>query len=117
MGKFVSEAFKETHNKEWKAMNTTNNDVISVMTAVYSTPQRWQKAIQHLRDAGEIEDSAPRHRQDHERNPSRRAQGMRGRNQAEAVGVGLAPATQDTHSRLPGVLQAVTVDKQFEGSA
>jgi hypothetical protein len=57
MGKFVSEAFKEVHNKEWKSGAKGPGDVISILSASYGTPQRWQKAIQHLREAGEIEDS------------------------------------------------------------
>ncbi len=57
MGKYVSEAFKETHQKAWKASNPNSGDIIENLIGVYSTPARWDKAIQHLREAGRIEDS------------------------------------------------------------
>jgi hypothetical protein len=64
MGKFVSEAFKEVHQKEWKNSKTpTNNDIIGILTANYATEPRWNKAIEHLRDAGtltgELKDIGP----------------------------------------------------------
>jgi hypothetical protein len=58
MGKFVSEAFKEVHKKEWAGSKTpTNNDIIGILAACYGTEPRWNKAIQHLREAGTLEDS------------------------------------------------------------
>lgn len=57
LGKFVSEAYKEVHAKEWKASNPTANDIVGYIIASLKTPARWNKAIQHLREAGLLEDS------------------------------------------------------------
>jgi hypothetical protein len=57
MGKFVSEAFKEVHSAEWKNANPTSRDIMDLLAAEYRTPARWAKAVQHLREAGRIEDS------------------------------------------------------------
>ena len=57
MGKFVSEAFKEKHNKEWKKSNPTARDLVDQLSINLTTEARWQKAIQHLRDNGELEGS------------------------------------------------------------
>lgn len=57
MGKYVSEAFKEVHNKEWKADNQNALGIIELLTANYRTPARWNKSIQHLREAGKLEGS------------------------------------------------------------
>lgn len=54
MGKYVSEAFKEVHSGEWKAANPTRSDIITYLVQMYRTPARWEKAIQHLRDAGKL---------------------------------------------------------------
>lgn len=50
--KYVSEAFKESHNKDWKGRNPNTNDTIANLVAMYRTDARWEKAIQHKRDAG-----------------------------------------------------------------
>lgn len=57
MGKFVSEAFKEVHGREWKVGNPGHNDIIESIVLRHRTPARWEKAIQHLRDAGKLEGS------------------------------------------------------------
>jgi RNA ligase len=57
MGKYVSEAFKEIHGGEWKKNNPSNNEIVEKVALFYKTPARWNKAIQHLREAGAIEDS------------------------------------------------------------
>lgn len=54
MGKFVSEAFKEVHAAEWKKSNPTGGDIIQQLIERYRTPARWAKAVQHLREAGQI---------------------------------------------------------------
>jgi hypothetical protein len=54
IGKFVSEAFKESHSKVWKAENPNNGDVIERLIHDYHSQARWQKAVQHLREAGEL---------------------------------------------------------------
>ncbi len=55
-GKFVSEAFKEVHRKAWGESNPSNKDVINRLADEYRTPARWNKSIQHLRDAGRLVD-------------------------------------------------------------
>lgn len=55
MGKFVSEAFKEVHAKEWRAANPNKKDIVETIIEAYRTPARWNKAIQHLREAGVLE--------------------------------------------------------------
>ncbi len=57
--KFVSEAFKETHSKEWKGANPNTNDIIANIVAMYRTDARWEKSVQHLREAGML-DGSPR---------------------------------------------------------
>jgi hypothetical protein len=57
MGKFVSERFKEVHRREWSKSNPSNSDIINQLVSMYKAEGRWLKAIQHLREAGELEDS------------------------------------------------------------
>lgn len=57
MGKFVSEAFKEIHQGEWKKDNPTTRDVVEAIVDSVRTPARWNKAIQHLKEAGKLEGS------------------------------------------------------------
>lgn len=57
MGKFVSEAFKEVHGGEWRSANPTQGDILAQIVDAYRTPARWAKAVQHLREAGQITDS------------------------------------------------------------
>lgn len=59
MGKYVSEEFKEIHRREWRGSNPTKGDVIQVLASALTSEARWNKAIQHLREAGELE-SSPR---------------------------------------------------------
>ena len=56
-GKYVSEKFKEVHAKEWKNQNPGGGDIVDLLTARYRSEARWMKAVQHLRERGEIEDS------------------------------------------------------------
>lgn len=53
MGKYVSEDFKEAHklNPDWKP----KNEFLEELANNYRTPARWAKAVQHLRDAGQLE--------------------------------------------------------------
>jgi hypothetical protein len=55
MGKYVSEAFKEKHKVAWKEGNPGGNDILQNLIAQLKTEARWKKAVQHLRDAGELE--------------------------------------------------------------
>lgn len=57
MGKFVSESFKEVHAAEWKAANPSKTDIVDRLIDTLRTPARWNKAIQHLREAGKLEES------------------------------------------------------------
>lgn len=50
-GKYVTEEFKEVHHKNWKAENT-NKGQLEVAISQYRNESRWNKAVQHLRDAG-----------------------------------------------------------------
>lgn len=50
-GKFVTEEFKEVHNKDWKKLNTGKGR-LEVMKSQYKSEARWKKAIQHLKEAG-----------------------------------------------------------------
>ena len=54
MGKFVSEAFKEVHRKEWKGSNPKSKDIIQQIGDAHKTEARWLKAIQHLKEKGEF---------------------------------------------------------------
>lgn len=58
MGKWVREEFKEIHRGAWKAANPSKSDLIEAMVKVYRSEARWEKAVQHLRDAGLLQ-SAP----------------------------------------------------------
>jgi hypothetical protein len=55
MGKWVSEAFKEKHTTEWKKNNPGQNDLISNIVAIYKHENRWEKAVQHLKEIGKLE--------------------------------------------------------------
>lgn len=55
LGKFVSEAFKEVHNREWKATNSSRMDIVQYLIESLKTPARWNKAVQHLTERGELE--------------------------------------------------------------
>lgn len=57
MGKHVSEAFKEVHQKDWKERNPVGKDTIGALISAYKSHARWEKAIQHLRERGELTDS------------------------------------------------------------
>ena len=54
MGKYVSESFKEIHQSSWKASNPGRGDVIRNLTVQLRTEARWEKAVQHLTEAGAI---------------------------------------------------------------
>ncbi len=57
IGKYVSEKFKEIHGKEWKKSNPKTVDILSDLITIYRHENRWEKAVQHLRDAGTLENS------------------------------------------------------------
>jgi len=55
MAKLVSEDFKERHGSDWKKRNPSRKDFILDLTEGLANEARWMKAVQHLREAGEIE--------------------------------------------------------------
>ena len=57
-GKFVREEFKETHKLEWKRDHTSSGG-LEALKASYRSEARWHKAIQHLRDSGELRHDLP----------------------------------------------------------
>jgi hypothetical protein len=57
LGKFVSEAFKEVQAKAWKSDNPTSKDIIDQIGEAYGTLARWNKAVLHMRERGQIQDS------------------------------------------------------------
>jgi len=56
MGKYVSEKFKEVHQVDWKGRNPTHKDILQLIGDKLRTPARWEKAVQHLRDRGQLLD-------------------------------------------------------------
>jgi len=56
MGKYVREDFKEQNHAYHRGMNPSNADIIELLGLKYQTKARWNKAIQHLRDNGELSD-------------------------------------------------------------
>ncbi|MEA3421003.1 MAG: hypothetical protein U9Q97_04940, partial [Acidobacteriota bacterium] len=55
-GKYVSEAFKETHQKNWK-VDGTKKEIVQEIIMGLRTEARWDKAIQHLKERDELTDS------------------------------------------------------------
>lgn len=56
-GKYVSEVFKEVHGGNWKSDNPTHNEIVERVALSYKTLARWAKSVQHLKEAGQLEDS------------------------------------------------------------
>ena len=54
MAKYVSEAYKEVHQKDWKLRNPNVKDILTVIGEQYRTHARFEKARQHLRDEGKL---------------------------------------------------------------
>jgi hypothetical protein len=57
MGKYVTEEFKETHSKEWRANNPNLGDVVDRIVATLRSEVRWNKSIVRLKEAGKLEGS------------------------------------------------------------
>lgn len=53
MAKYVSERFKEVHKRSFKA-DGDKGDIFDQLEAAFRTEARWEKAVQHLRDAGTL---------------------------------------------------------------
>lgn len=54
MGKYVSEEFKEIHQKSWKDRHPGGRDILQRLVNGLKTEARWNKAVQYLRDRGEL---------------------------------------------------------------
>lgn len=52
-GKYVTEEFKEVHTKDWSKLNTGKGK-FEVLKSNYRSEARWNKAIQHLQDDGQL---------------------------------------------------------------
>lgn len=57
MAKVVCDDFKERNAINWKKENPTRGDIVQQLVSALRTEARWQKAVQHLRERGEITDS------------------------------------------------------------
>ncbi len=55
--KVVAPEYRETQTTSWKSANPNRNDFINAIVAGLATEARWRKAIQALRDAGELDNS------------------------------------------------------------
>jgi hypothetical protein len=55
--KYVAESFKESHKREWKTEG--KKELVDGLIFVYSSPMRFHKAVQHLREAGKLTDDLP----------------------------------------------------------
>ena len=56
-GKYVSEQFKEVHQRDWGKENTGKGK-FEVYAEQFNSAARWNKAVQHLKEKGKLE-SAP----------------------------------------------------------
>jgi hypothetical protein len=55
MAKFVNEKFKEVHKREWK--QDSGKDILTIIGESLKSEARWLKAIQHLSEKDELENS------------------------------------------------------------
>jgi len=56
-GKFVSESFREVNAKAWETEHRTkgSQEILIILRDAYGTQARWQKAVQHLKERGLIQ--------------------------------------------------------------
>ena len=57
MGKFVREEFRELNHKNFKSANPRQGDILQIIGQQLRTEARWHKAVQHLKDSGQLESS------------------------------------------------------------
>lgn len=55
MGKYVREAFKEKHTREFRKANPTLDDTVQAIIESLNTERRFEKAVEHLRDEGRLQ--------------------------------------------------------------
>lgn len=53
--KYVSEKFKEKHEKAWGAPRKAKSDIVALIAGTVSNEARWRKAVQHLEEVGALE--------------------------------------------------------------
>jgi hypothetical protein len=53
-GKHVREDFKEQQNADWKTKHKSMSDIRDELGQSFRMPARWQKAVQRLRESGEL---------------------------------------------------------------
>lgn len=53
--KYVSERFKEVHRTSWKNANPSGKEFMDQLADTYRTEARWEKAVQHLAERGQLE--------------------------------------------------------------
>lgn len=56
-GKYVSEAFKEKHSKQWRADNPSRGDVVEQISEALRTEARWKKSVQHMAERGQLQNA------------------------------------------------------------
>ena len=56
MAKYVREAFKERHQKDWKDRNPKPSSAPKKIAEQFSTPARWAKSVQRLKEMGNYDD-------------------------------------------------------------
>lgn len=57
IGKYVSDKFKEIHHGDWKKRHPAQSDIIINLVTKYKTEARWNKAVQHLKERGLLDES------------------------------------------------------------
>ena len=55
--KLIRWDFKETHATDWKLRNPTQSDILRSIGEALNNEQRWNKAIQRMRDAGTLQEA------------------------------------------------------------
>jgi hypothetical protein len=56
MGKYVCEKFREINKNAQREINPSKTDILISLSIQLTTEARWEKAVQHLRERGELED-------------------------------------------------------------
>jgi hypothetical protein len=57
MGKLVHKEYRELQAKSWKSRHPGQRDILQNLIAALRTEARWNKGVQHLREAGLLEQS------------------------------------------------------------
>lgn len=57
MFKYVRPSFREINKIDFKLRNPSGKDIVGNIIATYATSARWQKAVQHLREDGKLQEA------------------------------------------------------------